>query len=78
MPERSLAMLLASYAKFDTVTLAIAGLALGMVVVGWFMRPARDVARSVSTRNIFIIFCIVLWLFVLAGSAYLLIIGGTK
>lgn len=68
MANPRFAHLLDLYAKFDRITLVLAGLALGLVLLGWayHRRPAA-----------FLVFCILLWLLVLAGSAYILITGGS-
>jgi hypothetical protein len=58
--------LMAAYAKFDTITLVLAGVALGAVLLAWIFRRSPAV---------FYAFYILVWLFVLAGSTYILLGG---
>jgi hypothetical protein len=73
-----LAYLLASYAKFDTITLVLAGVALLFVLLGWLLhnKTFRVFRFQLSPFTFQLSFSLLFWILVLAGTAYLLLTGG--
>jgi hypothetical protein len=78
MTNPRFALLLANYALHDRITLALAGVALAAVLIGWAMtaKPPRSRWDRLSS-NIYFGFLVLAFVLTLAGScAYLILTGG--
>jgi len=67
------AMLMENYAKFDTVTLALAGLALAAVLVGWLFQAAGGRSIRMLHAPTYYALMALGWLGVMVGTLYILL-----
>jgi hypothetical protein len=67
-------LLMLEYSRQGTITLVLAGIVLAAVLTGWFMLEAKTPAWL---RYLYFGFLLLAFIFILAGTTFLIMKGGS-